>query len=120
MSGRRCFNDCLSGENSKENIYISNYPTPREMFLRWRQVCGNSNLVPSGFSVNIFQDSSRSKETSGTLQINNGKIWVCKAEGEKIKRNKNTNEKSIQILAAGIVASYVALIVTADGSLNIS
>lgn len=54
-------NGCQSGDYSKSFLI--------RIFLRWRPVCGNPNLVPSDFSVNGLQDSSRLSEISGTLQI---------------------------------------------------
>lgn len=54
-------NGCQSGDYSKSFLV--------RIFLRWRPVCGNPNLVPSDFSVNGLQDSSRLNEISGTLQI---------------------------------------------------
>lgn len=54
-------NGCQSGDYSKSFLV--------RIFLRWQPVCGNPNLVPSDFSVNGLQDSSRLSEISGTLQI---------------------------------------------------
>lgn len=54
-------NGCQSGDYSKSFLV--------RIFLRLRPVCGNPNLVPSDFSVNGFQDSSRLSEISGTLQF---------------------------------------------------